>query len=90
MSGATFKYRGVVTEGGVRYTYYSSNVLRHSLISQWVTDSEGFWRTKNGYYVVAANSSEYSYGSVISTPWGKAKVLDSGCAAGTIDFYVSW
>lgn len=86
-SGLT-RSSGVNYFGGRKETYYSSRVLRHYRTSEWVIDSEGFYRTGDGYYVVAA--SDVSQGSIINTSKGAAKVLDSGCSAGVTDFYVSW
>lgn len=88
-SGLT-KSAGVNYYNGHKETYYSSNVLYHYRTPEWVCDDEGFWRTTDGYYVVAANSGEYSQGTIIDTSKGKAMVLDSGCSYGTIDFYVNW
>lgn len=88
-SGLT-KWGGVYYYNGHRETYYSSRVLRHYRIGEWHTDSEGFWRTAEGYYVVAANSGEYAQGTLVDTSKGLAQVLDSGCAYGTIDMYVNW
>lgn len=88
-SGLT-KSAGVNNYNGHRETYYSSRVLYHYMTPQWSLDSEGFWRTSEGYYVVAANSGEYSKGTLLDTSKGTAEVLDSGCAYGTLDFYVNW
>lgn len=88
-SGLT-KWGGVYYYNGHKETYYSSRVLRHYRIGEWHTDSEGFWRTAEGYYVVAANSGEYSEGTLVDTSKGLAQVLDSGCSYGTIDMYVNW
>lgn len=88
-SGLT-KSGGVYFYNGHKETYYSSRVLRHYRIGEWHVDSEGFWRTAEGYYVVAANSAEYSEGTLVDTSKGLAQVLDSGCSYGTIDMYVNW
>ena len=69
-------------------TAYSSNVLYHYRTSEWQPDEFGFYRTSDGYYVVASN--EYEEGTVIETSRGEAMVLDGGCDAGVIDFYVDW
>lgn len=85
---------GLTAEGGVNYhggrmeTYYSSNVLVHQDIGEWSTDDEGFWRTDDGYYVVAASDMEQ--GTVFEGSKGECIVLDSGCADGTTDYYVAW
>lgn len=88
-SGLT-KWGGVYYYNGHKETYYSSRVLRHYRIGEWHVDDEGFWRTAEGYYVVAANSAEYSEGTLIDTSKGLAQVLDCGCSYGTIDMYVNW
>lgn len=79
---------GVNYYGGRRETYYSSRVLYHYRTSEWTVDSEGFYRTAEGYYVVAA--SDMAQGTVFQGSKGMCQVLDSGCAAGTTDYYVSW
>ncbi len=79
---------GVNYHGGRRETYYSSRVLYHYRTSEWTVDSEGFYRTAEGYYVVAA--SDMAQGTVFQGSKGMCQVLDSGCAAGTTDYYVSW
>ncbi len=85
---------GLTKAGGVNYyngrkeTYYSSRVLYHYRTSEWYLDSEGFYRTAEGYYVVAA--SDLPQGTVVEGSKGLCCVLDSGCAAGVLDYYVSW
>lgn len=73
---------------GTIETAYSSNVLYHYRTSEWEPDEYGFYRTSDGYYVVASN--EYEEGTVIETSRGEAMVLDGGCAEGYIDFYTNW
>ena len=73
---------------GTRETAYSSNVLYHYRTSEWTPDEYGFYRTDDGYYVVA--SSDYEQGNVIETTRGEAMVLDSGCDSGIVDFYCNW
>lgn len=85
---------GLTQEGGINYydgrleTYYSSNVLPHYRMGEWSTDDEGFYRTDEGYYVVAASDMEQ--GTVFEGSKGECIVLDSGCADGTTDYYVAW
>lgn len=85
---------GLTKSGGVNYydgrkeTYYSSRVLHHYRTNEWTLDSEGFYRTPEGYYVVAA--SDKKQGSTFEGSKGTCKVLDSGCASGTTDYYVGW
>lgn len=86
-SGLT-RSSGVNNHNGRRETYYSSNALYHYRTSEWTQDSEGFWRDSEGYYVVAA--SDMAQGSVFEGSKGNCKVYDSGCAAGTTDYYTGW
>lgn len=87
-SGGLTKTGGVFNYNGRRETYYSSRVLYHYRTPEWWVDGEGFYRTSEGYYVVAA--SDMSQGTVFQGSKGMCQVLDSGCAAGTTDYYVSW
>lgn len=87
-SGGLTKSGGVFNYNGRRETYYSSRVLYHYRTPEWWIDGEGFYRTSEGYYVVAA--SDMSQGTVFQGSKGMCQVLDSGCAAGTTDYYVSW
>ena len=86
-SGLTMQ-SGVNYHDGRRETYYSSNVLYHYRTGEWTVDSEGFYRDANGYYVVAA--SDMAQGTTFEGSKGTCIVLDSGCAAGTTDYYVAW
>lgn len=85
---------GLNTFTGVNYyegrteTYYSSNVLYHYRTPEWTLDSEGFWRTEEGYYVVAASDMEQ--GTTFEGSKGTCIVLDSGCSNGVTDYYVAW
>lgn len=79
---------GVIEYDGRRETAYSSNVLYHYRTSEWTPDEYGFYRTDEGYYVVA--SSDYEQGTIIETSRGEAMVLDSGCDSGIVDFYTDW
>ena len=85
---SSFKSQGVIYQNGIRYTYYSSNVLYHYRTPEWNAGSDGIYRDSAGYIVVA--SSDHSQGSVVSTPFGAGKVYDSGCASGTIDIYTNF
>ena len=82
------KSQGVIYQNGIRYTYYSSNVLYHYRTPEWNAGSDGIYRDSAGYIIVA--SSDHSQGSVVSTPFGAGKVYDSGCASGTIDIYTNF
>lgn len=86
-SGLT-RSAGVNNYNGRRETYYSSNVLYHHRTGEWTQDSEGFWRDSDGYYVVAAGDK--AQGSTFTGSKGECKVYDSGCAAGTTDYYTGW
>ena len=81
-------FTGVNYYDGRRETYYSSNVLYHYRTSEWWVDDEGFYRTDDGYYVVAASDMEQ--GTVFEGSKGECIVLDCGCADGTTDYYVRW
>ena len=82
------KQSGVNYYDGRRETYYSSNVLYHYRTNEWAVDNEGFYRTNDGYYVVAA--SDMAQGTTFEGSKGTCIVLDSGCSAGTTDYYVAW
>ena len=86
-SGLT-RSSGVNNYNGRRETYYSSNVLYHHRTGEWTQDSEGFWRDSDGYYVVAAG--DMAQGSTFTGSKGDCRVYDSGCAAGTTDYYTGW
>lgn len=81
-------YDGVYEYGGRLETYYSSNVAYHYRTPEWTVDGQGFYRTSEGYYVVAA--SDYEQGEIIETSMGLAQVLDCGCDYGITDFYTNW
>lgn len=81
-------FSGRVDWGGKKETAYSSNVLYHYRTSEWTPDEYGFYRTSDGYYVVASN--DYEEGTVIETSRGEAMVLDGGCDSGIVDFYTNW
>ena len=84
---------GLTQQSGVNYhdgrteTYYSSDVLYHYRTPEWTVDEEGFYRTDEGYYVVAA--SDMDQGATFEGSKGTCIVLDSGCSAGTTDYYVA-
>lgn len=88
-----FKSQGVVYEDGTTYTWYSENVLPGGGLDELnangrTVDGNGFVVDGDGYIAVA--SSDLEMGTVIETPWGEAKVYDTGCASGVIDVYTSW
>ena len=85
----SFKSDGVWNDGNYRYTWYSSNNLYHYRTGEWSAGSDGIYRDSEGYVVVA--SSTHGQGSIIAdTPFGAAKVYDSGCASGTLDVYTNY
>ena len=85
---------GLTQESGINYydgrteTYYSSNVLYHQDTDQWTVDDEGFYRTDEGYYVVAA--SDMPQGTTFEGSKGTCIVLDSGCEEGVTDYYTNF
>lgn len=82
------KISGINYYDGRLETYYSSRVLYHDRTSDWLLDSEGFYRTSEGYYVVAA--SDMPQGTIFEGSKGLCCVLDSGCDNGVTDYYVNW
>lgn len=86
-SGFLTKASGVNYYGGRRETYYSSNVLYHYLTPTWTLDSEGFYRDGDNYVVAA---SDMPQGTTFPCSKGTCIVLDTGCPAGTTDYYVAW
>ena len=79
---------GVYFFEGRKETYYSSQVLYHYRTTEWYADDQGFYRTSEGYYVVAA--SDMAQGTIFQCSKGYCQVLDSGCAEGVTDYYVNW
>lgn len=92
ISAAEFQWMGVVEDGGTRYTWYSQNVLPGGGLTELNANGRhvegGYVVDGDGYIAVA--SSDYEKGTVIDTPFGAAKVYDTGCASGTVDVYVGW
>lgn len=75
----------------VKFKWYSSRVLYHYQTSTLYVDKYGFYRGKKDRLLRCACSPKLAKkGSIIYTPWGRAKVFDTGCAYGTIDMYVRW
>ena len=76
---------------GYLETYYSSNTLHHYRTNEWSVDSEGFYRTSDGYYVVGVDINEgIPLGTVVDTGKGEAVVMDYGSGAHVHDFYTNW
>lgn len=86
--GGLTKQSGVYYYNGRTETYYSSKVAYHYRTSEWLLDEEGFYRTAEGYFVVAAD--DMPYGTVFEGSKGMCQVLDSGCGEGITDYYVSF
>lgn len=84
----SFKSQGVVYDNGTRFTWYSSNASRHYRTDEWTAGEDGFYRDSDGYLVVA--SDDYAQGDTVDTPWGEARVYDSGCDSGTVDMYTNY
>lgn len=88
-----FKSKGVVYSNGIRYTWYSQKTLPGGGLTALnnngrTVNSDGFVTDGDGY--LACASSDYSIGTVLETPFGTAKVYDSGCASDTVDMYTDW
>ena len=87
-----FMYYGVVEQDGTRYTWYSQNVLPGGGLNELNANGRhvegGYVMDGDGYIAVA--SSDYEKGTVIDTPFGAAKVYDTGCASGTVDVYTNF
>jgi len=81
-------WSGVNYHDGRTETFYSSQVLYHYRTNEWWLDDEGFYRTDEGYYVVAASDMEQ--GTTFEGSKGTCIVLDCGCADGVTDYYVGW
>lgn len=92
ISASEFQFLGVVEDDGVRYTWYSQNVLPGGGLNELNANGRhvegGYVVDGDGYIAVA--SSDYEKGTVIETPFGEAKVYDTGCASGTIDVYTNF
>ena len=92
ISAREFQWLGVVEDNGVKYTWYSENVLPGGGLDD--LNANGRWsdgdfvRDGDGYIAVA--SSDYEKGTVVDTPWGEGKVYDTGCESGKIDVYTSF
>lgn len=92
ISAAEFQWLGVVEDGETRYTWYSQNVLPGGGLDELNANGRhvegGYVVDGDGYIAVA--SSDHEKGTVIETPFGTAKVYDTGCASGTIDVYTNF
>ena len=78
---------------GTKYTWYSQNVLPGGGLTELnengrTVDDRGYVVDGDGYIAVA--SSDHEKGTVIDTPFGQAKVYDTGCDSGVIDVYTNF
>lgn len=77
---------GVVYYNGNKYTYYSQSVLPGGGLNIPGRHVDGgFVKDGDGYICVA---NDGPLGSVISTPWGDAKIYDRGTSGNHYDVYV--
>jgi hypothetical protein len=88
-----FQWLGVVSDGDRTYTWYSENVLPGYGLTELNENGrhageDGLIRDGEGYIAVA--SSDHPLGTVLSTPFGFAKVYDTGCPSGNIDVYTNY
>lgn len=93
VTAAEFQWRGVVEDGEHYYTWYSELVLPGGglveLNSNGRHSEDGFVKDGDGFIAVA--SCDYEKGTVIETPFGAAKVYDTGyLQPGQIDVYTSF
>lgn len=90
VSPSEFMVQGVIYADGITYTWYSENVLPGGGldIPGRYTNEAGYVCDGAGYIVVA--SCDFSYGTVLETPFGMAKVYDICPVSGIVDVYVSW
>lgn len=89
-----FQSAGVIYgDDGTKYTWYSQNVLPGGGLTELnengrTVDERGFVVDGDGY--IAISSSDYEQGSIVDTPFGQAKVYDTGCDSGVIDVYTNF
>ena len=90
VSASDFMVQGVVYANGVKYTWYSERVLPGGGLSipGRHANGDGYICDEDGYICVA--SCDYSYGTVLDTPFGAAKVYDVCPTSGIVDVYVNW
>lgn len=74
-------------EDGTSYTWYYHDLGYGALdIPGETFDADGVSHDEDGYIVVATDA--YAKGEIIDTPYGEARVYDSGCGS-TIDIYTN-
>lgn len=93
ISAAEFQWLGVVSDESHTYTWYSERVLPggglDDLNANGRHSEDGFVKDGDGYIAVA--SCDYEKGTIIDTPFGQAKVYDTGyLQPGQIDVYTSF
>lgn len=93
VTAAEFQWRGIVEDGEHFYTWYSERVLPGGGLSELNSNGrhseDGFVKDGDGFIAVA--SCDYEKGTVIETPFGAAKVYDTGyLQPGQIDVYTSF
>lgn len=91
-SGETGSLRtsGVESDGNYIYTWYSQNILPGTGL-----DIPGRHVGEGGYVMdgddnIVVASSDLARGTEVDTPYGQAKVYDTGCASGVLDVYTNW
>lgn len=81
-----FLQAGIVYHNGNKFSYYSQSVLPGGGLNIPGRHIDGgFVRDGNGYICVA---NDAPIGTVVSTPWGDAKVYDRGTSGNHYDVYV--
>lgn len=81
-----FLTAGIVYHNGNKFSYYSQSVLPGGGLNIPGRHTDGgFVRDGDGYICVA---NDGPLGSVISTPWGEAKIYDRGTSGNHYDVYV--
>ena len=92
ISASEFQWMGVVEQDGTRYTWYSQNALPGGGLDELNANGRhvegGYVMDADGYIAVA--SSDYPIGTTLDTPFGAARVYDTGCASGTVDVYTDF
>lgn len=93
VTAAEFQWRGIVEDGEHFYTWYSERVLPGGGLSELNSNGrhseDGFVKDGDGFIAVA--SCDHEKGTVIDTPFGAAKVYDTGyLQPGQIDVYTSF
>lgn len=87
-SGSYYQFLrdGIVYHNGNKFSYYSQSVLPGGGLNIPGRHVDGgFVRDGNGYICVA---NDAPIGTVVSTPWGDAKVYDRGTSGNHYDVYV--